>query len=135
MRTLPLACLALCVVACRPPRDDTPEAAYRAFAAAANKGDATEAFSRLTSESRQAVTREVSGLSSASGGSLREDPGALVFSAGRGQPITSVRLLKKDPDRATVEVTAGGQTREVTLLREGTEWRVELPRKEPARAP
>jgi hypothetical protein len=135
MRTLPLACLVLLLIACRSQRDDTPEGAYRAFAAAANKGDARDAFARLTSESRRAATREISGLSSASGGSLREDASALVFSGGRGQPISAVRLLKKDQDRATVEVTAGGQTREVTLLREGTEWRVELPRKEPARIP
>jgi|GEM_PF-5005835 len=121
-----LGCLAL-LAGCHTPQDDSPEAAYRAFAAAANKGDDAVAFARLTTASQQVLHRRLAGLSAASGGSLREDPAALVFRAGRGAPITAVQVLKKEQDRATVAVSTGEQTREVTLRREGGEWRVEFP--------
>jgi hypothetical protein len=132
MRPLLVACLAAQLAACRPSRDDTPEGAYRAFVAAANKGDAARAFARLTPASQALVTRRLAGLAVASGGSIREDPAIQVFSGGSGPPVTAVSLLKKDQDRATVQVTTGDQKREVTLLRQGSEWRVELSRAEPA---
>jgi hypothetical protein len=123
----PLLAAVVWLAACRPAVEDTPEAAYRAFAAAANQGEDKAAFDRLTSASQQALTRQLAGLSAASGGSMREDASALVFRGGRGPPITDVRLLKKDQDRATVAVTAHEQRREVNLQREGAVWRVELP--------
>ena len=58
---------------------------------------------------------------------MGEDPASLVFRGGRGSPITDIRLLKMERDRATVAVTARGETREVNLAREGSEWRVQLP--------
>jgi hypothetical protein len=128
MRATLLACLVL--AGCRPAADDTPESAYRAFASAANKGDGAAAFARLSRASQDAVTSRLAGLGQASGGSLREDAASLVFSGGRSPPVTSVRLLKKELDRATVAVTAGDETREVTLLRQGSQWKVELPRGE-----
>ncbi len=121
-----LGCLAL-VAGCHSAQDESPEAAYRAFASAANKGDDAVAFARLTSASQQALRARLAGLSAASGGSLREDAAAIVFRAGRGAPITGVQVLKKEQDRATVAVSTGEQTREVTLRREGGEWRVEFP--------
>ncbi len=126
MRTCLLASIA-CLVACRPAAEETPEDAYRAFAAAANKGEDRVAFARLTTTSQQALQGQLAGLSAASGGSMRENASALVFRGGRGLPITDVRLLKKEQDRATVAVTSREETREVILFREGSEWRVELP--------
>jgi hypothetical protein len=129
MRATLLACLVL--AGCRPPEGDTPENAYRAFAAAAGKKeDAAVAFARLSRASREAVSTRLAGVGQASGGSLREDAAALVFSGERGEPLTAVRLLKKEQDRATVAVTAGGEARMVTMVREGSEWKVEIPREE-----
>jgi len=126
-----LACLA-CLTACGRSVDETPEAAYRAFAAAANKGDDGVAFARLTTASQQALRDRLAGLSAASGGSLREDAASLVFRGGRGAPITAVQLLKKEQDRATLAVSTREQTQELTLRREGSEWRVELVLAQPA---
>ncbi len=126
MRTCLLACLG-CLVACRPAGEETPEDAYRAFAAAANKGEDRVAFARLTAASQEALRAPLDGLSAASGGAMREDASALVFRGSRGAPLSDVRLLKKERDRATVSVTSREQTREVILLREGSEWRVVLP--------
>jgi len=126
MRTCLLAGIA-CLAACRPAVEDTPEAAYRAFAAAANHGEDKAAFARLTTRSQEALKARLSGLAAASGGAMKEDTSALMFHGGHGAPLTDVHLLKKDQDRATVSVTAREQTREVNLQREGTEWRVELP--------
>ncbi|HXX29619.1 MAG TPA: hypothetical protein VEJ89_02755 [Myxococcaceae bacterium] len=128
MRPPLLAALALALLGCRPMREDTPEAAYRAFATAAGRGDGAGAWARLTRESQADLNARVAGLGPASGGSLREDAPLLVFSGGRPPPLGRLRVLKRDGDRATLEVTAGDRTGEVTLLRQGPEWRVELPR-------
>jgi hypothetical protein len=117
-----------CLVACQPPADGTPEGTYRAFAAAATKGEDKLAFSQLSLASQQALRSRLAGVSAASGGSLGEDPASLVFRGGRGSPISAVQLLKMQGDRATVAVTARGETHEVNLTREGSEWRVEVPR-------
>lgn len=122
------AAVTLVLAACRPALDDGPEAAYRAFVAAANKGDAAAAFARLTEESQAQVRAQLAGLRGASGGSLGEDAALVMFSGGRAPPLTGLRLLKKDEDQATLGVTAGERTREVTLLRQGSVWRVQLPR-------
>lgn len=116
-----------CLAACRPPPDGTPEGAYRAFVAAANKGEDALAFAQLTPRSQEALKRRLAGVSMASGGSMGEDVASLVFRGGRGTPITDIQLLKMEPDRATLAVTARGETREVNLRRESSEWRVELP--------
>ncbi len=129
---LALLCCLACLAGCHPVGDDTPEGAYRAFAAAANKGDDALAFSRLSTGSQKAVRGRLTGLSAASGGSMREDAASLMFRAGRGTPITATQLLKKEQDRATVAVSTGEQTQEVLLRREGSEWRVELPLAQPA---
>jgi hypothetical protein len=126
MRLHLLAGLA-CLAACRPPPDGTPEGAYRAFVAAANKGEDAVAFAQLTPRSQEALKRRLAGVSTASGGSMGEDVASLVFRGGRGTPITDIQVLKMEPDRATLAVTARGETREVNLRRESSEWRVELP--------
>ncbi|MGO9830763.1 MAG: hypothetical protein ACLPJH_11545 [Myxococcaceae bacterium] len=122
----------VCLAACGGAREETPEASYRAFAAAANKGEDAVAFARLTTASQQAIRDRLAGLSAASGGSLREDAAGLVFRGGRASPITAVQLLKKERDRATVAVSTREQTQELTLRREGSEWRVELVLVQPA---
>jgi hypothetical protein len=126
MKLRPLAGIVF-LAACSPQPDGTPEGAYRAFAAAANKGEDALAFAQLTADSQEALKRRMAGVSAASGGSLGEDVASLVFHGGRGPPLTGIQLLKMSPDRATLAVTARGETREVNLQREGFEWRVELP--------
>ena len=120
-----------CLAGCRSAQDDTPEGAYRAFASAANKGDDAVAFAHLSTASQEALRARLAGLAAASGGSMREDAASLVFRGGRGAPITAVQLLKKESDRATLAVSTREQTREVTLHREGSAWRVELPLVQP----
>jgi hypothetical protein len=128
MRTALLAALA-CLVGCQPQPDGTPEGAYRAFVAAAGKGEDAVAFGQLTSASQEAVKGRLVGVATASGASMGEDAAAVVFKGGgRGSPITDIRVLKMEQDRATVAVTARGQTQAVNLHREGSEWRVEVPR-------
>jgi len=127
MRTRLLAGIA-CLAACQPLADGTPEGAYRAFAAAASKGEDKLAFGQLSLASQAALKNRLAGVSATSGGSLGEDAASLVFRGGRGTPITAIQLLKMEQDRATVNVTARGQTQEVSLTREGSEWRVEVPR-------
>jgi hypothetical protein len=126
MRVHLLAALC-CLGACRPAVEDTPEAAYRAFALAANHGEDAAAFARLTASSQKALRARVAGLDATSGGAMKDEPAVLVFHGGHGQPLSDVRLLKKQQDRATVSVTAREETHEVNLRREDGEWRVELP--------
>jgi hypothetical protein len=116
-----------CLGACRPAVEDTPESAYRAFALAANHGEDAAAFARLTTSSQKALSARVSGLEATSGGAMKDEASVLVFHGGHGQPLTDVRLLKKEQDRATVSVAAREGTHEVNLRREDGEWRVEMP--------
>ena len=112
-----------CLAACQAPGDDSPEGAYRRFAEAANKGEDKVCFGQLTAASQEALRARLAGLAAPT----TEDLPGLVFHGGRGSPIASIHLLKIERDRATVAVTARGETREVNLAREGSEWRVELP--------
>ena len=130
MRPLSLAAIAF-LTACPAPVSDTPEDAYRAFAEAANKGDGAVALSRLAAASQESLRRDMGAVATASAGSMRDDAAAFTFHGSRGSPVPSVRLLKKEQDRATVEVTARDGTHEVSLVREGAEWRIELPPRPP----
>lgn len=125
---MPLGAALVCLAACQPPAEDTPEAAYRAFATAASKGEDAVAFGKLTQASQDTLRHRLAGVAQASGGSMGEDAASLVLRGGRASPISHIELLKMEQDRATLAVTARGQAQEVNLRREGSAWRVEVPR-------
>ncbi|MHB8877898.1 MAG: nuclear transport factor 2 family protein [Myxococcaceae bacterium] len=130
MRPFRLPALLLLVVvaaACKGPRWDTPEAAYATFAQAMMRGEAKLAYEALSASTHKAIEERSKELSAASGGAIRDDPVLLTFATGvKPRLVTEVKVVKVEGDTATVTVTAGGQTQEQRMVKEGGRWRVDL---------
>ena len=128
MRRLAPLALALSLSACA--RDPGPEAAYRALAKAVAERDADQAWSLLSQASRKrldALAREAAarapGVVAPSGRQLLLGDAALA-----SRPLARVEVASQDGDRAVLRVQEEGRPpREVTMVREGRGWRVELP--------
>lgn len=119
---------ALALAGCR--RPDGPAESYRRFAAAARTGDADAVWSMLSERSRAALDARARALSSrAAPGVIPPSGRDLVLGdqAARAPRLRSAVVVRESADAAVVRVEdeAGGQG-EVTLLREGGAWRVEL---------
>ncbi len=125
-----LAAAALSAVpACR--REAGPADAYRQFAAAARDGKADEVWSMLSARSRAALDRRAKDLAA-------KVPGGVLAASGRATvlgdlsaaapPPTSVVVVRESRDAAVLSVeTEGRPAREITLVREGGVWRVDVP--------
>jgi hypothetical protein len=127
-RLLPLVLL-LSLAACRAP--EGPAARYRRFAEAVRGGRASEAWSLLSSQSKEALAARGKALAG-------EKPPPGVDLSGRellvgdlaptSPKVKSVTVVREEGDRAVVAVEEeGGGRGEATLVREGKEWQVVLP--------
>lgn len=128
VRLLVLAVL-LASSGCR--RDVGPAERYGAFAAAARKGEADEVWSMLSERSRQALDARARALAAqAPPGVIAGSGRQLVLGnlAQRARPPVSVTVVRESRDAAVVAVEMEGEpAREVSLVREGGQWRVVLP--------
>ena len=121
--------LLLAAAGCR--RDLDPAERYQAFAAAARSGDAGAVWSMLPERSREALdgrAREIAAR--APPGVVAGDGRQLVLGdlAARAPRAKAVVLRRESAERAVVAVEVEGEpAREVTLVREGGVWRVDLP--------
>lgn len=125
-----LAAAALAVLpACR--RETGPADAYRAFAAAARDGKADEVWAMLSDRSRAELDRREKALAAATpGGVLAASGRATVLGdlSSAAPPPTSVVVVRESRDAAVLSVeTEGRPAREVTLVRQGGVWRVDVP--------
>lgn len=128
MRRLAFLALALSLGACA--RDLGPEAAYRSLVRAVAERDADKAWSLLSQGSQKrldALAREAAarapGVVSPSGRQLLLGDGSLA-----ARPLARVEVASQEGDRAVLRVEEEGRPpREVTMVREGRGWRVELP--------
>jgi hypothetical protein len=127
-RLLPLA-LALAAGGCR--RDVGPAERYTAFAAAAREGNADAVWAMLSKRSREVVEARARSLAARGpDGVLAASGRQLVLGdlAPRAARPRSVVVVRESRDAAVVAVEVEGQgTREVTLVREGGVWRVDVP--------
>jgi hypothetical protein len=112
-------------------RADNPEGAVNLFIAAARSGDRASVYQRLGSETRARI-EAVSSSSRHQGGRVMAKPEDF-FSVGWAPPAwepAGTRTIRRDRDRAEVEVySAAGDRHSLTLVREGKEWKIELPGK------
>lgn len=128
MRRLAPLALAFALAACA--RDPGPEAAYRSLAKAVAERDADKAWSLLSRDSQRrldALAREAAarapGVVAPGGRQLLLGDAALA-----SRPLTRVEVASQDGDRAVLRVEeAGRPPRQVSMVREGRAWRVELP--------
>ncbi len=126
-RLAPLALL-LSLAACA--REPGPEATYRSLARAVAERDADKAWSllsqgsqkRLDAQAREAAAR-APGVVSPSGRQLLLGDASLAT-----RPLALVEVASQEGDRAVLRVEEQGRApRQVTVVREGRGWRVELP--------
>lgn len=126
---LALALAALAAGGCR--REAAPDERYRAFAAAAQRGDADAVWSMLSERSRAALDARAKALAA------RAPPGVVPASGrelvlgdlpARAVRPSSVVVVRESRDTAVVAVEVEGEPRrEATLVREGGVWRVDVP--------
>jgi len=130
MRTMPLALLAAALLAGCAPRDPPPDAVYRAFARATADHDAEAAWALLSASTRRwleagaaAAAARAPGVVAAAG------PRLLLGDAASGvRPVKEIEILRQDGEQALLRVVdAGGAAAQVTLVREGGGWRLEIP--------
>ena len=127
-RILWMAVLALAACSGRE-RADNPEGAVQLFIAAARSGDRAAVYQRLGTETRARIEALLSS-SRHQGGRLIARPEDF-FSVGWSPPAwepAGTRTVRRDREHAEVEVfSAAGDRHSLTLVREGKEWKIELP--------
>jgi hypothetical protein len=129
MRRLALSLLFLLAACSSRVRADNPEGAVHLFIAAARSGDRASVYQRLGPETRARIEALLSS-SRHQGGRLIAKPEDF-FSVGWAPPAwepAGTRTVHRKRDRAEVEVfSAAGDRHSLTLVREGKEWKIELP--------
>ena len=110
-------------------RADNPEGAVHLFITAARGGDRVSVYQRLGPETRARIEAVLSS-SRHQGGRLIARPEDF-FSVGWAPPAwepAGTRTVHRERNRAEVEVySAAGDRHSLTLVREGKEWKIELP--------
>ena len=110
-------------------RADNPEGAVHLFITAARGGDRVSVYQRLGPATRARIEALLS-TSKHQGGRLIARPEDF-FSVGWAPPAwepAGTRTVQRDGARAVVEVfSAAGDRHSLTLVREGKEWKIELP--------
>lgn len=107
----------------------TPEAAVRALIAAARAGDRSAVFRRLGPSTRGLIESQAGAARRLSGRvPLKPEDFLSVGWAPPAWEATGMRVTRKDDQSADVDVfSAAGDRHALTLVREGGDWKVELP--------
>ncbi len=104
----------------------SPDSAYRKFANAVANHDGDKAFAMLSEASRKKVTLLAEQAAKA-GGTVLADPRRMILA---GDPyaksIQSVNVVRSEGGVAVLSVDDGSGPREVTMVREGLRWKVQL---------
>lgn len=122
--------LALVLAACSSrERADNPEGAVNLFIAAARSGDRVAVYQRLGPVTRRRIEALLVSSHAQGGRSIARPED--FFSVGWAHPAwepAGVRTVRREGDSAEVEVySAAGDRHSLSLVREGKEWKIELP--------
>jgi len=108
---------------------ESPEGAVRLFITAARTGDRGSVYARLGPATRERIEGLQNSIRTLSGRTHIKP--ADFLSVGWAPPAwepAGTRLLKRTPNRAEVEVySSSGDRHTVLLVREGRDWKIELP--------
>lgn len=103
-----------------------PVGAYQSFTRALERGEPKAAFKVLSKRTQQRLTEQAAAASKASGGAIKADVAELTFPMlGRPGNVTEVKLLRRENDRAVLQVTADGRPQELTMVLEDGAWRID----------
>jgi hypothetical protein len=122
--------VALLVIGCSSrERADNPEGAVHLFIAAARSGDRAAVYQRLGPATRERIETLLTSSQYQGGRNIARPED--FFSVGWAPPAwepAGVRTVHRNRERAEVEVySAAGDRHSLTLVREGKEWKIELP--------
>lgn len=110
-------------------RADNPEGAVHLFIAAARSGDRAAVYQRLGPTTRSRISNLLSSSQYHGGRTIARPED--FFSVGWAPPAwepAGIRTVHRDRERAEVEVySAAGDRHSLTLVKEGKEWKIELP--------
>jgi hypothetical protein len=120
---------ALLLVACSRGEGRSPEGAVRLLIDAARSGDRAGVYQRLGPRTRARIDA-LADSTRRTGGRLLTKPEDFL-SVGSAPPaweLSGMRTLRRDDVSAEVEVySAAGDRHALQLVREGPEWKIELP--------
>ena len=110
-------------------RADNPEGTVNLFIVAARSGDRVAVYQLLGPETRSRIEALLTSSHHLGGRNIARPED--FFSVGWAPPAwepAGVRTVQRDRDRAEVEVySAAGDRHPLTLVREGKQWKIELP--------
>ena len=105
----------------------TPVEVYKNFHAKVQQQQYREAYAALSKPSRDAIDERVQKLKEASGGTLKAEPYEVFFANSVPPPdVTEVTLVSEQGDVAKVRVVSSGKSREVRMVREASDWKIDL---------
>ena len=114
------------MASCKPQPANSPEAAYRSFIDAVQKGNTRKAWNALSSATRKKVEARSKAISEASKGVVRDEPEQLLFQGTRPGPLGEVTQLKADESSALLRVASATGAREVKLVKDSGSWFIDL---------
>jgi hypothetical protein len=128
MRTGVLVSMVLVVTAlgCRRELPNSPEAAYRGFIEALQKGNTRKAWASLSPATQQRVEARSKAIAEASKGVVRDEPELLVFQGTRPAPLNEVTQVSADETSARLQVATSAGKKEVKLVKDGGKWLIDL---------
>ncbi len=113
--------------ACAKSHADSPVEAYTSFSRAIQRGDYKAAYAALSQQTQNVLEAKTKEVSAASGSAIKDDPAAMAFSGTpRPDPLTEVKLVRQDGDRAVLGVASGTRFEQVAMVHEQSGWKVDL---------
>lgn len=111
---------------CRRAAPHTPEAAYRGFIEALQKGQSRKAWALLSPATRERVQERARAISAASQGTVRDEPELLLFQGTRPGPLGEITQVSADEQTALLRVASASGAREVKLVKDSGRWLIDL---------
>lgn len=111
---------------CRRAAPHTPEAAYRGFIEALQKGQTRKAWALLSPATRERVEARSKAIASASQGTVRDEPELLLFQGTRPGALGEITQLSADEQTALLRVASASGAREVKLVKDSGRWLIDL---------